>query len=75
MTGFEIGAVIAVIFLSVGIGAGVLLVVALPQIRFYRYARRYLDDHMREELPAHEDDEHSPRWPGNGPGINGTRRD
>ena len=64
MTSFEIGAAIAMIFLAAGIGVGVLLVTVLPQLRYYRYARRYLDDRMREELPHRDGDEQSPRWPG-----------
>jgi len=64
MTAFEIGVVIALIFLAIGIAVGVLIVVVLPQLRYYRHARRYLDDRMREELPPRDDDDWPPRWPG-----------
>jgi hypothetical protein len=63
MTDFEIGAVIAVIFLAVGIVVGVLIIVTLPQIRYYRHARRYLDDRMREELLSPDDEDWQSRWP------------
>ena len=64
MTSLEIGAAIALTFLAIGIGVGVLIVVVLPQLRYYRRARRYMDDRVREELPPHEDDDWPPRWPG-----------
>jgi hypothetical protein len=63
MTAFEIGVVIALIFLAIGIAVGVLIVVVLPQLRYYRHARRYLDDRVREQLPPRDDDDWPPRWP------------
>lgn len=63
MTAFEIGAVLALIFLATGIVVGVLIVIALPQIRYYRVARsRYLDDRRREELPPPGEDDDKPPW-------------
>jgi hypothetical protein len=63
MTDFEVGVVIAMIFLVFGIVVGVLIVISLPQIRYYRRARRYLDDRSREELaPPREEDERPPWW-------------
>lgn len=65
MTSLEIGAAIAMTFLGAGIVVGVLIVIVLPQLRYYRHARRFLDDRMREELPPFDDDEQRRRWPGN----------
>jgi hypothetical protein len=62
MTDFEVGAVIAMIFLVFGIVVGVLIVIALPQIRYYRHARRYLDDRSREELPPPPQEDERPPW-------------
>jgi hypothetical protein len=62
MTDFEIGALIVAISLAIGIVFGVLIVIALPQIRHYRNARRYLDHGGWEELPPREDDEKPPWW-------------
>ncbi len=64
MTSLEIGAGIAMVFLAIGITVGVLIVIVLPQLRYYRHARRYLDDRRREELPPYDDGERPPRWPG-----------
>lgn len=63
MTSLEIGAAIAMIFLATGIAVGVLIVTVLPQLRYYRHARRYLDDRMREELPSSDDEDWQSRWP------------
>jgi hypothetical protein len=63
MTSLEIGAAIALTFLAIGIAVGVLIVVVLPQLRYYRRARRYMDERAREELPP-RDDNWPPRWPG-----------
>lgn len=63
MTSLEIGAGIAMIFLATGIAVGVLIVTVLPQLRYYRHARRYLDDRTREELPPPDDEGWPPRWP------------
>jgi hypothetical protein len=63
MTDFEIGALIVAVSLAIGITVGVLIVIALPQLRYYRRARRYLDDRRREELPPYDDGEQPPRWP------------
>jgi hypothetical protein len=41
---------------------GVLIVIALPQIRYYRHARRYLDDRSREELPPPPQEDERPPW-------------
>jgi hypothetical protein len=71
--GFEIVASVIVIFFVVGIGVGVLLVVALPALRSswrnllrrLRYGRRNLDGGNWQELPPPRDDrEKPPRWPG-----------
>jgi hypothetical protein len=62
MTDFEIGAVIAVIFLAVGIVVGVLIIVTLPQIRYYRVTLRYMDDRAREALPPPRGDDERPPW-------------
>ena len=62
MTDFEIGALIVAIALAIGITVGVLIVIALPQIRYYKKARRYLDHGGWEELPPREDDEKPPWW-------------
>ena len=62
MTDFELKAIIVVIFLAAGIAVGVLIVVALPQIRFYRRARHYLDYRTRELPPPPEDQEKPPWW-------------
>lgn len=62
MTAFEVGAVIVGISLAVGIAVGVLIVIALPQIRYYRNARRHLYRTRREEVPQREDDERPPWW-------------
>ena len=51
MTAFEIGAAIVAVSLAIGIVVGVLVVIALPQIRYYRRARRYLDHGGWEDLP------------------------
>jgi hypothetical protein len=62
MTAFEIGAAIVAVSLTIGMVLGVLIVIALPQIRYYRKARRYLDHGGWEELPPREDDEKPPWW-------------
>jgi hypothetical protein len=72
MRGFEIVAVVIGIFFVVGIGVGVLLVVALPALRTMwrvmlrrlRYGRRYMDGGNWQELPPRDDGEKPPRWPG-----------
>ena len=64
MTAFEVGAAIVAISLAIGIAVGALIVIALPQIRYYCNARRNLYPNRWEELPpsgdASEDDERSP---------------
>jgi hypothetical protein len=65
MTAFEVGAAIVAVSLAIGIVVGVLIVIALPQIRYYRRARRYLDHGGWEELPPPEDNGNPPHWPGN----------
>jgi hypothetical protein len=62
MTGFEIGAAIVVIALAIGIAVGILIVIALPQIRYYRNARRYLDRGGWEELPPPPPGDAKPPW-------------
>ena len=62
MTYFEIGAAIVAVSLAIGILVGVLIVIALPQIRHYRNARRYLDHGGWEDLPPRDDDEKPPWW-------------
>ena len=66
MRGFEVvGGVIAAFFL-VGIGVGVLLVIALPALRRRRDARYVSwDDHRRRYgLPPDYADNNGPGWPG-----------
>ncbi len=62
MTVFEIWAAIIAVSLTIGVVLGVLIVIALPQIRYYRNARRYLDHGGWDELPPPEDDEKPPWW-------------
>jgi hypothetical protein len=62
MTNFEVGAVIILVCLVIGIVIGVLIVIALPQIRYYRNARRYLERCGREGPPPPEGDEKPPWW-------------
>ena len=73
MTGFELVASVIGIFFIVGIAVGVLLVIALPSLRFIwramlrrlRYGRRYMDGGDWRELPPPRDGgEKPPRWPG-----------
>lgn len=63
MTPFETGAVIVAVFLAIGITVGVLIVVALPQVRYYRNARRYMNGGDWEEPPSLDEDGNPPRWP------------
>jgi hypothetical protein len=62
MTSFEIKALVVMIFLALGIAVGVLIVIALPQIRYYRNARRYLHHGGWEELPPPEGEDRPPWW-------------
>ncbi len=66
MTGFELIAGIIGIFFIVGIAVGVLLVVALPQLRRRRSGVRYLKGGDWQEPPSlgRDDDDKPPRWPG-----------
>jgi hypothetical protein len=72
MSGFELVAGVIGIFFVVGIAVGVLVVIALPQLRRGRRGRRYMNDSRRymsgggwQEPPARrDDDERPPRWPG-----------
>jgi hypothetical protein len=64
MSGFELVAVIIGIFFMVGIAVGVLIVIALPPIRHYRRARRYMEGGGWQEPAALDDDGDPPRWPG-----------
>jgi hypothetical protein len=71
MSGFELVAGVIGIFFVVGIAVGVLVVIALPQLRPGR-RRRYVNDGRRymnrggwQEPPAGRDDDGKPpRWPG-----------
>jgi hypothetical protein len=63
MSGFELVASVIGIFFTVGIVVGVLIVIALPQLRHYRRVRRYMDGGVWQEPPA-LDDSDPPRWPG-----------
>lgn len=62
MTSFELEALIVMTFIAIGIAVGVLIVIALPQIRYYRNARRYVERGGREELPPPPEDEEKPPW-------------
>lgn len=76
MSGLEIVAAVLGSFFVVGIGAGVLLVIALPAlgsirragVRRLRHGRSYLDGgDWRQELPPPPrggGGEKPPRWPG-----------
>lgn len=63
MSTFEIGAIIVFAFLMIGVAVGVLAVMALPQIRYYRKARKYLEGGDWQEPPNPGEDEGPPRWP------------
>jgi hypothetical protein len=63
MTGFELVAGVMGIFFIVGFAAGVLLVIALPQLRRYRRARKYMNRGDWREPPPADEDEGPPRWP------------
>jgi hypothetical protein len=66
MTSFEMKVLVVTMFLAIGIAVGMLIVIALPQIRYYRRARRYMDRGGWEQLPPRDYDEENrpPRWPG-----------
>lgn len=69
MTGFGLVAAVIGIFFAVGIAVGVLLVIALPQLRRYRQARKYMNGADLKEQPALDEDEGPPRWPGGRRGL------
>ncbi len=64
MSGFALVAGVIGIFFAVGIAVGVLIVIALPQLRRRRYRQRYMDGGSWQEPPAIDEDEGPPRWPG-----------
>jgi hypothetical protein len=66
MSGFELVAGVIGIFFAVGIAVGVLLVIALPQFRRHRNARKYkyMDGGDWQEPPALGEDDKPPPWPG-----------
>jgi hypothetical protein len=68
MNGFEVIAIVVGIFFVVGIAVGVLIVVALPPLRFMlrnrRNRRRYMDRGNWSKPPPRDDDRRPPRWPG-----------
>jgi hypothetical protein len=69
MRGVEIVAVVIGLFFAIGIGVGMLLVVALPLLKPMhqrrRGKRRYMDGgDWRELPPPRDDDGRPPRWPG-----------
>jgi len=68
MSGFELIAGVIAIFFVAGIAVGVLLVIALPQLRqVWRSWRgiRYMNRAGWQEPPApRHDDAKRPRWPG-----------
>jgi hypothetical protein len=64
MSGFELVAIIIGIFFAIGIAVGVLIVIALPPIRHYFRARRYMSGGDWQEPSALDDDGDPPRWPG-----------
>jgi hypothetical protein len=69
MRGFEIIAIVIGVFFAIGIGVGVLLVIALPLLRGMlqnrRNRRRYVDGgNWRKLAPRDDDNRRPPRWPG-----------
>lgn len=64
MSGIELVASIVGIFFAVGVVVGVLAVIALPRIRYYRRGNRYMNGGGWQEPAATGDDEEPPRWPG-----------
>jgi hypothetical protein len=69
MRGFEIIAIVIGVFFAIGIGVGVLRVIALPRLRGMlrnrRNRRRYIDGGNWWKLPPRDDDDRRPpRWPG-----------
>jgi hypothetical protein len=64
MSGSGLVAIVISIFFVIGIVVGVLIVIALPQIRQYRRMRRYMKDGHWHGGPAIDDDRDPPRWPG-----------
>jgi hypothetical protein len=69
MRGFEIIAIVIGVFFAIGMGVGVLLVIALPllrgMLRNRRNQRRYIDGGNWWKLPPRDDyDRRPPRWPG-----------
>jgi hypothetical protein len=62
--GFEIVASVIVAFFVIGIGVGVLLVVALPAFRGRRGPRNIGWNGEHRRPPGPEDDDSPPRWPG-----------
>jgi hypothetical protein len=69
--GVEVVAIVMGVFFAVGIGVGVLLVIALPalrsiwrrMIRRLRYGRNYMDGGNWGELPPRGDGKKPPHWP------------
>ena len=64
MNGFALVAGVIGVFFAVGIIVGVLIVIALPQIRHYRHMRKYMKDGHWREPSTRENDSRPPRWPG-----------
>lgn len=68
MRGFEIIAIVIGVFFAIGIGVGVLLVIALPLLRGVLRSRRnrrgYIDGGNWSKPPPRDDDRRPPRWPG-----------
>ena len=70
MNGFDIIAIVIGVFFAIGIGVGMLLVIALPLLRAMllnrRNRRRYMDGggNWRKQSPRDGDDWRPSRWPG-----------
>jgi hypothetical protein len=68
MRGFEVVAIVIGIFFAMGIVVGMLLVIALPLVRFAllerRNSRRYVHGGTWWKLPPGDDSGGPPRWPG-----------
>lgn len=68
MRGFEIIAIVIGVFFAMGIAAGMLLVIALPQLqsvlRTRRNRRRYKNGGDWWKLSTDGDNRRPPRWPG-----------
>jgi hypothetical protein len=68
MRGFEIIAIVIGVFFAIGIAVGMLLVIALPMLRFTirsrRNCRRYKNGRDSWKLLTDDYNRRPPRWPG-----------